>query len=1568
MATTSSKVLGTVTSIVGEVRATASDGTTRILQVGDKVFSDEVISTSPTGDIKIALEGGRTLECGNDSNVAMNEGLLGIGTAMATQDSSPVVPPSVAAQQEMAAPGGKPPAGPTDVAALQAAIAAGADPSQVAGATAAGGAPGAGGADSGGAHSPVVIDQGNASQVVNAGFSTEGGSIQFPTPEFNLLPIEEGQPVVSVSVQVQVDVENPEGSPNGVVVSGNAASLIEGTNGAEGKLVNFIITLDQAFDSDVQVTYSIMPGTASSPSDFFDGPLTQTVTIPAGETEIIVPVIIVQDHLVEADETFNIVLTDAVNATINPAANTAVVTIVDDDAPPVANPDTNWTQEDVLVGEQEVPTASGNVLQNQTHSGAPGGTFADAADTDFEALTVTTTGTFNGTYGALVLNSDGSYTYTLNNSNAAVQALDDGETLADSFNYSVTDGFNTPDSSTLTITIFGTNDGPIASADTNWALEDAVDASGNVLQTLPHNGAPSGSFSDLADTDVDVETLSVSAVSGSGANVGQPVVGLYGTLTLGSDGSYTYVVNDANATVNALDTGESISESFSYTASDGGANSSANLTITIFGSNDAPVAKADTNWAVEDSDVNSQATGNVLQDLVHGGAPNAGLFQDVADSDVDVETLTVTTAGTFNGTYGTLVLNSDGSYTYTVNNENLSVQALNDGETLTDSFNYTASDGTATAGATLTITIFGSSDGPTANADTNWALEDGVDASGNVLLTLAHAGAPSGDFSDIADSDTDGDALTVSAVNGSAVNVGADVAGTYGTLHLNADGTYTYVVNDAHAAVQGLDTGETLTDTFTYIASDDDSNTALANLTITIFGSNDAPVANADTNWAKEDTNTTASGNVLQNVSHPGDPSASLIFADVADTDVDVENLTVTTTGTFIGTYGTLVLNTDGSYTYTLDNSNPTVQALDTDDAPVTDSFNYTASDDTTTANSTLTISVFGTNDAPTITALTTARVSEEGLAGGIPDTSGSSDTTDTVTTSGTIAVSDVDNEPLTVTLSAPVGTFTSGSNTIVWTLSDGGHTLLGKVGTTTIVTITITDGGAYTVTLSGPIDQPLANVEDQISFNVGVTVSDGTASANGTLTVTVEDDSPVSSSDSGIVVNTLNATFSGDVGLNYGADGAGSASITSAGLPTGWTATQVDSTHITLNGPGGTASASIVLNPDGTYTFTVVDPVDPVVLTQTLQGLSTGHNADNFFDLTIVDPSNPSDPLHVHISGSGGAINSSNQGMGVDNDLVNVGETVTMNFDRVIGDITFTINKLSSGDTMTWVAYDENHNVLATGHFSPPTGTGENDTITVDINTTTLDIGTLVNGFDTIDLSSSDGDYRLLSMDVQTTTTPNDAYFTFNVTATDADGDTSTSVIAVDVDGNPAVGGTSSADTTLTGDGTLVGGLGDDSITGGSGGDSLFGSDGNDTLVGGLGNDSLYGDKGNDLLIGGHGNDILTGGSGSDIFKLTGTLTADNADTIKDFSVAPVASGGDVLNLHDVLPVGVQGSTNAGDLGAYLTVQTIGSNTVISIDADGAGTDSLPVALVTLQNVTNVSLQDLLTNNQIIT
>src|SRR6185369_14056451 len=108
-----------------------------------------------------------------------------------------------------------------------------------------------------------------------------------------------------------------------------------------------------------------------------------------------------------------------------------------------------------------------------------------------------------------------------------------------------------------------------------------------------------------------------------------------------------------------------------------------------------------------------------------------------------------------------------------------------------------------TSSATLTVTIFGTNDAPTAVADTNWTLEDSVTAAtGNVLANVNHPGAPSGTFADHADTDPDaGDVLTVATVAGSAANVGSALAGLHGTLTLNANGTYSYQVNNADAAV-----------------------------------------------------------------------------------------------------------------------------------------------------------------------------------------------------------------------------------------------------------------------------------------------------------------------------------------------------------------------------------------------------------------------------------------------------------------------------------------------------------------------------------------------------------------------------------------------------------------------------------------------------------------------------------------------------------------------------------------------------------------------------------------------
>ena len=168
------------------------------------------------------------------------------------------------------------------------------------------------------------------------------------------------------------------------------------------------------------------------------------------------------------------------------------------------------------------------------------------------------------------------------------------------------------------------------------------------------------------------------------------------------------------------------------------------------------------------------------------------------------------------------------------------------------------------------------------------------------------------------------------------------------------------------------------------------------------------------------------------------------------------------------GTYGTLTLNADGSYTYIADKANALAAGANADDV-----FTYTVSDGKggfDTAE--LRIAVTGTNDAPVV-GTASVSVSEEGLAGGIADTTalaGSSDTTNLTSASGVLSLSDADGNALNATLVAPTTALTSGGVAITWTGS-GSKTLIGSAGGVEILRATIADDGNYSVKLSGPID-----------------------------------------------------------------------------------------------------------------------------------------------------------------------------------------------------------------------------------------------------------------------------------------------------------------------------------------------------------------------------------------------------------------------------------------------------------------------------------------------------------------
>ncbi|HEX4443804.1 MAG TPA: Ig-like domain-containing protein [Galbitalea sp.] len=187
------------------------------------------------------------------------------------------------------------------------------------------------------------------------------------------------------------------------------------------------------------------------------------------------------------------------------------------------------------------------------------------------------------------------------------------------------------------------------------------------------------------DTDSGGFTLTVT-------NAGPAITMTYGTLNLAADGTYSYDLDDANATVSALPSGDTLTDVFTYDITDGhGGTASTTLTITILGSNHPPVANSDTNTIAANADPNT-VTGNVLSN----------------DTDPDGDTLTVTTTTTQSGNYGTLAILSNGDYTYTLNEGSSVVSQLPINTVLTEGFSYSISDGHGgTATSTVSINIAG---------------------------------------------------------------------------------------------------------------------------------------------------------------------------------------------------------------------------------------------------------------------------------------------------------------------------------------------------------------------------------------------------------------------------------------------------------------------------------------------------------------------------------------------------------------------------------------------------------------------------------------------------------------------------------------------------------------------------------------------------------------------------------------------------------------------------------------------------------------------------------------------
>lgn len=246
---------------------------------------------------------------------------------------------------------------------------------------------------------------------------------------------------------------------------------------------------------------------------------------------------------------------------------------------------------------------------------------------------------------------------------------------------------------------------------------------------------------------------------------------------------------------------------------------------------------------------------------------------------------------------GTMLLNADGTYTYTPTTGFVGEIPVN--YTLTN--NLGSTDSTTLTIKVIPNTVVGN-DNPIAQHDTSFT-EEGVSVSSTVLNN---------------DSDPDGDALTVTSATGLTIGTatvvsGVNAAGTpvanAGTVQLNANGTYTYV-----PAAGFVGTVNPLP----YVISDGNGGTATANIYITVVGAG----STTNNTFANDDANTapkgvTMTGNVKTNDTDPEGNTTTVTAATVFSVN-GVANGTALTIGTatVIPGVGSVTLNANGTYSF----------------------------------------------------------------------------------------------------------------------------------------------------------------------------------------------------------------------------------------------------------------------------------------------------------------------------------------------------------------------------------------------------------------------------------------------------------------------------------------------------------------------------------------------------------------------------------------------------------------------------------------------------------------------------
>ncbi|WP_313906295.1 VCBS domain-containing protein [Variovorax sp. KBS0712] len=1106
-----------------------------------------------------------------------------------------------------------------------------------------------------------------------------------------------------------------------------------------------------------------------------------------------------------------------------------------------------------ITGTNDVPViggvASGAVSEDvSTPNLSTGGalTIADVDQGQSNFAPQASTGGSNG-YGNFNLLADGSWSYTADNSQSAIQQLGAGESISDSFTAVSSDGTA---SQVVTVTITGTNDVPVIGGVASGAAQEDIAVAGGSL-------AASGALT-IADVDQGQSNFAPQASTG-GTNG-------YGNFTLAADGSWSYTANNSQAAIQQLGAGQSINDSFTAVSSDGTASQV--VTVTITGTNDVPV-------------IGGVATGAVSEDA---STPNLSTSGALTIADVDAGQSSFAPQASTGGSngYGNFTLAANGTWTYTANNSQAAIQQLGAGQSIIDSFTAVSSDGTASQ--LVTVTITGTNDVPVIGGAASGAAQEDVAVSGGNLATSG--------------------TLTIADVDAGQSNFApqASTAGGngYGSFTLAANGAWTYTANNSQAAIQQLGAGQSISDSFTAVSSD---GTASQLVTVTITGTNDVPVIAG-----------VASGAVTEDASTPNLSTSGALT--IVDVDAGQSSFTAQAGTAGSNGYGSFTLAANGNWTYTANNGQAEIQQLAAGQS-ISDSFTAVSSDGT--ASRVVTVTIAGTNDAPVLSAAATpalASVNEDaGAPVGAVGTLVSSLVNLNPPAGGLDNVTDADNGAITGIALTGVNA-TNGS----WWYSTNGGANWAAVGAVSGASALLLAADANTrvyfqanSNFSGTVSDGITfRAWDQTSGAAGATVStvtNGNSSAfssatdTASITVIAVNDNPVAVADRIIVSNSTLVTLSVSSLLGNDTDIDGLAlTITSVGGAVGISGLTLDATNGTISFTSGSTAGATA----GSFQYTVSDGAGgttTATATIDIRAVSGGNGADTIdlgatgaYQASFIDGRGGADDLTGGVGGdvfiggsgngadtllgasgndlliggdgndtlSGGAGNDVLRGGLGSNDSMDGGDgsedlldfsdgSVAVNFTLVQSAAPTSIVNgtagLGNNDT-----YQNIEGVIGTGLADTLTGSASNDIIRGGA------------GNDTLDGAGGTGD--LLDFSDGT------AGLTFTLTQSSSTTSFNASAAGLGIDGYKNFEG----------------------VIGTAFGDTITGSASNDQLRGGGGNDVINGLAGDDRIVGGTGADLLTGGADNDTFVFDSAPNA--VDSVTDFNASGSAASGDLIEL----------------------------------------------------------------------